>query len=1655
MNTITYSDQFLEDLGIRENTLMITGYEFLYQENPDILRGKTEGLEVLYEDSSKNLQILIDLLGFNIYNFDQPGDDEPGYLDIMTNTGETEYWRMYFYYCVYPGGEEKLAFTLSESDDVINDLCVTRNIFEITLPSQAKASIIGINSDTLKFLEGPGKEVGSNLWIDGEDPDSESMVSRDGYYRYTRIENTKYQGSLGWSPEGSRVYQGITTRKYENLQIDFGNFTQDSRSNIWVRNDLSMEGGVIYLHGTVDYIDYSESFEEIGRGTLPIESVPELEILGIGHTGKFSYTIDNFLKAITYGEVVSYNLQYGIFQVHIPSFISAQEEIYSPKFKLIIKLPETEWTFDPQTEDSEDDGIPVIVLDGEKDSTREVLFTTNIPIEYLDDNTCKVEVDSILLDEYFEYLISYSEKDSLTECVLTIVALNDNNEKSWVPQDESGNPYLITFTCSIDDYSQSMYVAQYPKTPDLVVLDSENNETSNLIISEDENYSQFTIGVKENEDFKIWNATLTPKSSLIPTGGFYIRTISGGTSITSGDVYLLPTEGDPNPESNYKYAIVGNIRSELPRDELLGEIKFVSSPDIDVENEEEENIPAWRTKAGSSSVIVKVTKKSKAATFYWGGEDGTFTISSISLDRDSYYYYLPIYTNRRVKVTLTENRSVSLYSYEGEEEVIEADSSEGFSIVLYNKEVKSDLWGDIIITRSYAGKLTFESLATDLPEGTPKKIEISIYRAPMDSPGYHYGNYNNLYPVFYAVEYTGSYSWSPDLNRFGTIDNCFENSLVTSLFTKFYYTSSTNSEITSIVEIAEGFYGGNTKTCKYYYQESYTNQEAQVEIAFNKDYIDVDNFYFPTVPIAYAVVKNWKPYPEAQGVVKDEIVVGGIFMKPFSNKFWYRIKYNDDPWGELSDNTSEAPTLMFEKIAGETTIQIEIYSRYVISQTTLTDSDVFYITDGLTEGTQNIPYNGDLQRSIRVVVEKNKSPNLSVNFCRYMTTYTLTAVNNNTQETDPFIRFGDIVLDAKEYGGNDVSKYVHEDSLNNIYDNEINHHGERYNVNIARHQWDDTLHSGGLMSSDSSWGSFRFKLIQKGNTIGNIEITPSPSFSLILPSGGDNYSLDIVTSDGIIVDTVENESTGIEITPHLESNTINCTILGVLQEEFNSDPNSLWSDYYTFESPGVFYYASPNFTKAISTRITLTYHSEYGGDSETYIYDGQWTQPGYTNAVYFSSTIQSEKFGVGIYKEKNLDPGILNVGTEIDGNGQEVEALLGIIGINNNGVTSQSLNSLDIVSFDGSNYNYDSSPGYERSGGRTNLTLVFPPNNTGGEKTYSLVVEKSPNHRLKIKFTQGVFTPTLEFVKSNGVDSVSGGLHILSDGTIQGGYGIGNTDGDLGCLYIKTNLQEAALSELVFSMPGSSIEEDSSSRQITRLTNSGGEAYYKVELKFYPNRSRYNKDTSSMDGYATGDLYINYGGLQLNSTPIETTQYCFAIELQYYGQNSTAYTFPIVPNTNNHVQPYVIYNLIVPGESIIPYTISNKDGNRSCFSISRIYCSDPDNQVDYNTKEALNEYLSTNVSITSFDISDSNIFTEFRMELLIEDSSHGMGDAVPYIWATYGSDNFEEQEINNIGIDFTIKAYYTGEGYKYLEYDTKGSYQLFGFKYFCKKLITQ
>ena len=1621
MNIVIYNNSFLEDLKIRENTIMITGYQLSYGESDH--RGKTEGLEVLYEDSSKILQILVDFKGFNLSI-----SDESGYVDVNTNTGDTNYDRIDFFYCIYPGNTEKLAFSISTDGGSINDLCVNRNIFEIKFPPDVKATLRGINSDELKFLEGPGKQVGSNLWIDGEEPDLDSMVSRNGYYRYTRIENTKTPGSLGWSPEGSRVYSKNIIRKYKNLKINFGNFTQDPSNDIWVRDGLSTDGGIIYLHGTAEYIDYSDS-QEINKGILPIESIPELEIKSVGNTDGFKYSINNFLKSISYDKTISYIPQYGIFQAYIPKLIPEQEEIYSPKFKLALKPSDIYWDYDPQTTDMEGE-LYVIVLEGKKNSSRDVIFKTNIPKEYLNSNTCKVTVEDASLYRLFDFILSYEDYEGdenySSICRLTIEALDDNNETSWQPQKEGEIPYFITFDCSIGDgYSKSMYVAQYPKTPDLVVLNNSNEEVTELEIPADSSYrAVFTVGIKkaESDKFTKWN------SQIIEGGNnFRITAISQTTAIYTGDVYHIPEDQTASPDITYKYQVINTDNSPITEDKVLGSIKFISNS-IDSEEDEETEI-TWKDLVGTSFTEVTIIRKSPAAVFEWVG-DPDYYIGAISYGWIK-EYELPIRSNRSYKVELLEGaKSITFYN-DSLEKVDSITCEPNKTPTLYNTEVKSDFWkiGETVdLTKdSEAGTLKITSLADDIDKDekviTKTVKRISPTGEANISNFYTYSN-SEGFTLKYYTEYDENYpNVSPDHSRFGVISNCFD-SLDPEFLSKFYYISATNSEIKEIIPQLNGFTAGNDNTTEFF-KDSYddVNQEATVEINCDKDNIIFNNFYFPTVPIAYAEINNWRP-----GLSGDYNIIGIIFMKPFDNSFWYKI--NDDE--DFRSSYSLPKDLIFPAEVNDestSTITLVIRSRY-----TTDINELPKLNDGLSNEYTNIEkidVNSEGTTITRIINIKKTIetiiPSSENNYCRFQTTYKLKATINNNQDTDPYIIFDPLTLTPTNLENkNQLSDFVDETKLNALYNLEKGHHGERLNSYLAKQ----------LLNGFGTGGYFN--LIQRGKYVGNISLTPN--FETISPSGSkdNNHYLSLNADESIgtpeISSSVVNRATISEEFSSDNKLYIN-EIFGVIQTN-PSDENYLWSDDYTSDNQGVFQYASPGNNKTVSISLTLTYFSKYDPEVQySYNYQKTWNQPGYTNAIYFYFN-NKEKFGIGIYDTNNLGESAYEIDYTIPGGGETINALTGIIGINNTGVTGNNLSSLYIDSFAEGTYNYDSTSSLTRRDTRTNLSLTFPINNTGSIKSYYLVLGKQNDsgdtiHKVLIKFNQEVYSSDIKFVNPEGTELVGEStLEILSDGTILGNSGIAG--GENGYLYLKTSLNISD-NNIRLDIPGSSIKEDPSGRVIEPLGNN----IYKIKFKFYPNR---------VNSSATGNLDIYYGETKLTSSSISVTQYSFAIMLQYYKQGDSS-SHSVIPTVNMINEE----GICIIDESGL--TISNV--NKSCFKIVEIYCNDPGWKIDESNSEELKTFLrSNNTSIDHYEISNTNIFNDFYVELVINDTS-SMSDATPYVWATYVSDYSPSTEIDNIDIEFWIKVYNNGDdNYLYLMEDGNNTkYQLFKFKYTCKKLI--
>ena len=221
----------------------------------------------------------------------------------------------------------------------------------------------------------------------------------------------------------------------------------------------------VKIGGTCDYIEYEKylgKVTEIGRGTVHINSVPEIEIVYVaGENHGLISSIDNRNRQIvcSYNTRTTENVHYDIFQVKIENNIvvdgnTISTERLNSDYKIKIEQTGIIWkianspdyTYVYEVEGGSTKNYGIYLLEHESGSTRTLKILTN-RLDYTGNLT--FTLDSAV-SGIFNIVSTHLSKHELIDgeywnvYEVKITATNTNSGEEWRPKTgEQDNPYIV------------------------------------------------------------------------------------------------------------------------------------------------------------------------------------------------------------------------------------------------------------------------------------------------------------------------------------------------------------------------------------------------------------------------------------------------------------------------------------------------------------------------------------------------------------------------------------------------------------------------------------------------------------------------------------------------------------------------------------------------------------------------------------------------------------------------------------------------------------------------------------------------------------------------------------------------------------------------------------------------------------------------------------------------------------------------------------------------------------------------------------------------------------------------------------------------------------------------------------------------------------
>lgn len=372
-----------------------------------------------------------------------------------------------------------------------------RNIITISFPNYTEANILPYTVETdTKFLEGFGIDPGINIFLNSE---KESLVSRESFYKYLRI----YTGDLqNFQPpyidsSGKEICKNYIYKDYKKLNIDCAGLFKFSTPK--TKPGLNLDGGVLNIYGSAEYDEYillGEELKYIGKGTDPINNVPNV-VLEFSGNGKLNdVEIDNKVT----GDGGSYSTDINRFRVRYGKYeeqedpskllnfrlnfydpiLNVTKEITSKKIKITQqKEVLSEWEIFDKTTKYFEEEKPIYIFPWQEGFEHSFKIKTTLNNLSMDDFSIVCEDE--YLNDLFKFSIEFARSTTYYPyCVykVDIISKTSNEDlERWAPI-INGESTLLLATIRLkdyEDYSESFYVVQSPRADNIELHERPDN----------------------------------------------------------------------------------------------------------------------------------------------------------------------------------------------------------------------------------------------------------------------------------------------------------------------------------------------------------------------------------------------------------------------------------------------------------------------------------------------------------------------------------------------------------------------------------------------------------------------------------------------------------------------------------------------------------------------------------------------------------------------------------------------------------------------------------------------------------------------------------------------------------------------------------------------------------------------------------------------------------------------------------------------------------------------------------------------------------------------------------------------------------------------------------------------------------------------------
>ena len=432
MIQVKFEESFLQELERLDGEAIIKGVRL---QDPDSTLSDLFSCGGVWRKDSNRLEIYLELPDTKV------ADSQKSESGIDP---KSEIKKILFY-----TPSDTLAFSIYESSGSSLVFAQKRNLLSVIFPARTvvNVKVLGV-SDDIKFLEGPGTTIGTNIFR--HDSEDDELVSKSSYYRYVQTKSTDDTGGPRKNVIGEGIAEDYTYREYSDFTISCPSEVMEA--GIPSVFSLSKDGGVLPIHGTAKYKEYrvvsGRDIELVGSGEIGIDSIPDviIESKPVDSESELNLKIDNYTKSITYsgtGEAFIWLHHSG----------SGKE---SGKLLISTYTQNEDWRIEsPGTKYSEN-SCPLYLF-AANSSTLGQKKTLTIYTRFTDITTH--DVDITYSDDEIKDLVKITKtiasSGSGKELRFDITTKEDNQDpNSWYPYD------LPTIKISYNDFSQIIYVAE-------------------------------------------------------------------------------------------------------------------------------------------------------------------------------------------------------------------------------------------------------------------------------------------------------------------------------------------------------------------------------------------------------------------------------------------------------------------------------------------------------------------------------------------------------------------------------------------------------------------------------------------------------------------------------------------------------------------------------------------------------------------------------------------------------------------------------------------------------------------------------------------------------------------------------------------------------------------------------------------------------------------------------------------------------------------------------------------------------------------------------------------------------------------------------------------------------------------------------------------